>query len=331
MAVVPSENLIPRSGAPIVVDARAVSRRYGKKLALVDVDLTVAAGQIHALLGPNGAGKTTLLRVMTGLQDPTSGSVRIMGRETRSSPLELRRLVGLVPSGDRSFYLRISGLENLTFFGRLHGMRRREAVRRALETLEQVGLADSARMRVGTYSHGMQKRLSVARALLTDPQVLLVDEATHDLDPEGSRRIRELVRSIAHHGTAVIWTTQRVDEINGFVDAVTLLRRGRVQFAGTVPELLAHAAPRRYLVRLRNGALEPARVESAGEAALGRLGDLAVAAAGRGDFFLTLRDGTVLGDALASLTGAGIQVLACRAEESELESAFLRLTQGDEQ
>src|SRR5439155_16951566 len=106
-----------------------------------------------------------------------------------------------------------SGLENLVFFGRLHGLRRRAALERAREVLEQVGLQDVATRVVYSYSHSMQKRLSVARSLLTDPEVLFVDEATHDLDPEGALRIRELVSDVAARGAAVVWATQRIEEI----------------------------------------------------------------------------------------------------------------------
>jgi ABC-2 type transport system ATP-binding protein len=110
--------------------------------------------------------------------------------------------------------------------------------------LEAVGLTDAARRRVGVYSHGMQKRLSIARALLTAPGVLLVDEATHDLDPEGAERVRSLVAERAAAGAAVVWTTQRVDEISGFAGRVTLLSAGRVRLAGSVSELLAEAGVR---------------------------------------------------------------------------------------
>jgi ABC-2 type transport system ATP-binding protein len=166
---------------PCAVEVRGLVRRFGEREALKGVDLTARTGEIHALLGPNGAGKTTLLRVLTGLVDPSEGSVRILGADGRGRAARGR--VGLVPAGDRSFYLRISGTENLLFFARLHGMRKRAAVARAREVLEDVGLTEAAGRPVGGWSHGMQKRLSVARALLTSPPVLLVDEATHDLDP----------------------------------------------------------------------------------------------------------------------------------------------------
>ena len=108
-----------------LIEARCVSRRFGRTVALDDVSLAVAAGEVHALLGPNGAGKTTLLRILTGIVEPTSGSASVMGLDPSKSSRLLRRQIGLVPSGDRSYYLRLSGLENLVFFARLQGFRRR--------------------------------------------------------------------------------------------------------------------------------------------------------------------------------------------------------------
>jgi ABC-2 type transport system ATP-binding protein len=307
------------------VDAQRVSRSFGRRTALEAVSFSIAPGEIHALLGPNGAGKTTLLRILGGLIEPTEGAVRVLGRDAAGSTRMHRSAIGLVPSGDRTFYLRISGLENLAFFARLHGFRRREAVGRAREALGSVGLAEAAGVPVGEYSHGMQKRLSVARALLTDPPVLLVDEATHDLDPEGARLVRSLVGGIASRGTAVAWATQRIDEIRGFAHRVTLLHRHRVQFSGSVPALLAQAVNRRHLVRLANGTgpVEPITVSRA----VGRLASATPAASGEPEhYLLSLADGTVLGDALAALAAAGIKILSCREERSELEEAFLNLT-----
>jgi ABC-2 type transport system ATP-binding protein len=310
-----------------IVEARGVSRRFGDRWALQEVSLELGLGEIHALLGPNGAGKTTFLRIFSGLLAPTGGVVRVMGEEVSGSSRALRRRLGLVPSGDRSFYLRLSGLENLVFFARLHGMRRQAAMARAHMILEQVGLSESARIPVGAYSHGMQKRLSVGRALLTAPALLLVDEATHDLDPLGAHEARELVRELATEGTAVIWATQRLDEIRGFANSVTLLDRGQVRFAGSVPELMAHAVPRRYLLRVRNGRPDGQGLHSRLERVLaGR----AVVSAPSGDdaehYVVTLAQDVVLGEALASLTEAEIDVLACREERSEIEEAFLSLT-----
>jgi ABC-type multidrug transport system ATPase subunit len=299
------------------IKARGVVRRFGQKTALAGVDLTVAAGELHALLGPNGAGKTTLTRILCGIVDLHAGSVTTSGS------------VGLVPSGDRSFYLRLSGLENLVFFGRLHGLRRRAAQTRALRLLEEVGLSEAATLPVGRYSHGMQKRLSVARALLPEPSVLLVDEATHDLDPEGASRIRSLVADLARRGAAVLWTTQRIEEIRDFADGVTLLHRGQVRFTGSVAALIACAPARRYVVSVRNGnPHRPPDLQTL-QRVIGPDARITIAPGGPGNFLLTPGQDRALGSAIAELSGNGFEVTACRQERAEIEEAFLALAGGE--
>src|SRR3954470_19801212 len=230
-------------GAP-AIDVRGLERRFDQRVAIAGIDLSVRAGEIHALLGPNGAGKTTLLRTLAGLVDPSVGAARVLGIDVAKGPRALRGRVGLVPASDRSAYQRISGVENLAFFARLHGMRKRVAFERARAVLADVGLGDKAETPVSGWSHGMQQRLSVARALLTDPPVLLIDEATHDLDPVAAATVRTLIADRAAAGTTVLWATQRLDELRNFADEVTLMTHGRVTFTGSVEALAARAIPR---------------------------------------------------------------------------------------
>jgi ABC-2 type transport system ATP-binding protein len=321
-----------RPGGPAAIQAERISRRFGRTEALREVSLEVRSGEIHSLLGPNGAGKTTLLRILAGLVDADAGEIRIGEMSmTDLRDRSFRQLIGLVPSGDRSFYLRISGLENLVFFARLHGLSFRQARQRARDCLAAVGLADAAGARVGVYSHGMQKRLSVARALLMDPPLLLVDEATHDLDPQGALQVRRLLGERARQGAAVIWATQRIDEIRGFAHRVTLLHRGRLRFRGPVPEFMAMAGAGRHLLHVRDGADLPGGVLSVARGALGGMGTVVEAAEGeRGHYLMALPEDITLGEALTRLVRAGIEVLACREERSEIEEAFLRLTEEDE-
>jgi ABC-2 type transport system ATP-binding protein len=288
-------------------------RRFGPATALAGVDLDVRAGEIHALLGPNGAGKTTLIRILAGLTEPSAGEVRTSGA------------AALVPSGDRTFYLRISGLENLIFFARLQGLRLRAARRRAHELLADVGLAEAGRLPVGRYSHGMQKRLSVARALLQTPTVLLVDEATHDLDPEGALKVRALIRDLATQGTAIIWTTQRIEEVRDFADTVTVLREGVVRFRGSVAELIARAPEQRFVVTIRNGhpdrPPDPAQLQHV-------LSGIAHVSAGQheaGQFVLVPSKDRTLGAAFVALATSSYDVLSCRPERAEIEEAFMAL------
>jgi len=319
----------PAGEGSAAIDVVGVHRRFKETVALDGVSFRVDPGKIHALLGPNGAGKTTLIRVMTGLVQPDAGEVRLMGVTLSGvTSRDVRRLFGYVPSGDRTFYLRISATENLAFFARLYGMSRRQALVRSAEVLEAVELASAAKLPVGVFSHGMQKRLSLARALLLSPPVLFVDEATHDLDPEASARARSLVADAARGGAAVVWATQRVDEIRGFADRVTLIDRGVVRFEGTVPELMGTSGARRFLLHIaRRSGVAPL---------VGRVTDLLGSSANvlpvgdegdEGEHILLVLEGDMaLGDAIAAISNDGIKVVACREERSEIEQAFLKLT-----
>jgi ABC-2 type transport system ATP-binding protein len=307
------------------VEVDEVSKDFGSHRVLDRLSMTARPGEVQALLGPNGAGKTTLLRILCGLVDPGAGSVRIAGIDPTTDPTECRRRIGFVPSSDRSFYLRLSARENMLFFARLQGMRRRDAERRVTEVIDEVGLGDAARRRVGLFSHGMQKRLAVARALLTDPPVLLVDEATHDLDPVGAARVQELVRVAADRGAAVMWATQRLDEIRGFADGVTVLAQGVVRFAGSVPELMAIGTNRRYVLELTGARVRGTRRVMAsfdGRVALRR-----ASSSDRAQWLLDLDDGAVLGHVVAALQAEGVDVRACREQESGMQLAFLQLTE----
>lgn len=313
----------------LAIELSGISRRFGAIQALDDVSVAVPRGEIHAILGPNGAGKTTLLRVAVGLVHPERGAVRIAGAPvTTPYSRATRARFAVVPSGDGTFYLRLTGMENLAFFARLLGLSRRAALERARRCLEAVDLVEAAGIRVGTYSHGMQKRLSIARALLADPPLLLFDEATHDLDPAAARRIRELVGKAAAAGAGIVWTTQRIEEIRGFCDRVTLLKRGTVRFNGTVSTLVAHGISHRYVIQLASPDASGGDALGAASRSVDGLAAVARADASEdGAYLLTVRDGIPLGRAIAALSSDGLEVLSCRQAGSEIEDAFLALTE----
>ena len=161
----------------------------------------------------------------------------------------------------------------------------------------------------------MQKRLSIARALLVSPPVLLVDEATHDLDPPGAERIRELIRALAAQGTAVLWATQRVDEIRGFADRVTFLADGAVRFAGSVEGLLAFGQAGRYVLRLGPATPEVLEAAIGGSGTPRRHAQTATSPSRRSRAYRSAH-------AIARLHAAGVSVLDCGRERSEVEAAF---------
>jgi len=216
------------SGHPIAV--RSLGRDFGPRQVLSDVSLTVAAGEGHGVLGPAGAGKSTLLRVLAGQIGATAGSVRVLGHRPGAPALAGR--VAFVEAGDDSSYQRISGVENLVFFGRLRGLTQRDAFARAEAVLDETGLAAAARGPVGEWTPAMRRRLAFARALLSDPEVLLIDAPAHEL-----ATARELVAGRARRNTAVLWAARRLDELAGAARTVTLLADGRVRYSGTVSAL----------------------------------------------------------------------------------------------
>lgn len=321
----------PQTQQPVIV-AHEVWRRFGERSVLRGVSLSASAGEIHALLGPNGAGKTTMLRILTGLIEPTQGSVLVEGQTPRPAQRGASSRLGFVSSSDRAFYLRISGLENLVFFARLHGMSRRDALARAHQLLEQVGLGDAAGQRVYEYSHGMLKRLGFARALLSRPAALLIDEATHDLDPEGAMTIRKLTQELAAAGAAVIWTTQRIEEIQGLADRVSVIVRGSLAFCGTVPDLADRASVQKYVMTVSNGGASGPELLAAVRAALeGRAVVSPLPGADERRFGITLDPQVVLGEAFTALAERNLTLLGCREERPGIEDAFLRIARGEDE
>ena len=216
---------------PIVV--RDLHKRYGDVQALAGVDLAVATGEVVALLGPNGAGKSTLLRILATTVLPDDGEASVAGHRVDVDAAAARRSAGVAFGDERAWYGRLTGRQNLEFFGALHGLARSVARARAVELLDTVGLGDAAERRANTYSAGMRARLSLARTLLADPPVLLLDEATRALDPLAAVDVRARVTALAAAGKAVLFATHDLHEAAAVADRVVLLAAGRI--AGEQP------------------------------------------------------------------------------------------------
>jgi ABC-2 type transport system ATP-binding protein len=206
-----------------------------KVRAVVDVSLSVERGEIFGLLGPNGAGKTTTLKVLMGLVRPSSGRCELLGEPIGS--LQAKRRLGYLPETPY-FYDYLSGRELLVFMGKLFGMRRGDARRRADALLEQVGLAGAADLALRRYSKGMLQRVGVAQALVNDPELVILDEPMTGLDPLGRKDLRELIASLRERGKTVLLSSHILSDVELLADRVAILVRGRSVDTGPLAELL---------------------------------------------------------------------------------------------
>ncbi|AEE47321.1 daunorubicin resistance protein DrrA family ABC transporter ATP-binding protein [Cellulomonas fimi] len=237
----------------LAVRARGLTRRYGDTTVLDGLDLDVEPGTVHALLGPNGAGKTTTVRIVATLLAPHGGTAHVAGFDVVREAGEVRRRVGLV--GQHAAVDEIlGGRENLVMFGRLSHLGTREARRRADELVERFDLVDAADRPVATYSGGMRRRLDLAAGLVLDPEVLLLDEPTTGLDPGGRREVWQAVRELVRGGTAVLLTTQYLEEVDQLASQVSVLARGRLVARGTPDALKASIGQDRLDVVVRHEA-----------------------------------------------------------------------------
>ena len=221
--------------SPHAIEAAGLTKRFGGRLAVDDVELRVPRGSAFGYLGPNGAGKTTLIRLLLGLTDATAGSMSLLGR-----PVPAERAVALGRVGaiveEPHFHKHLSGRENLRIVA---AAREPQAHDRIDGALERAGLTDRADERVKRYSQGMRQRLGVARALLADPELLILDEPTNGLDPAGIHEFRAMIRGFVAEGRTVLLSSHHLAEVERICDRVAIADRGRIVAQGPIADLAA--------------------------------------------------------------------------------------------
>lgn len=221
-----------------VLEVAQVSKSYGTRQALHEVDLEVYPGQVVGFLGPNGAGKTTLLSIVAGLLQPDSGKVRVNGSDVVRDPLRAQRSLGFAPQST-GLYEPLTVEENLRFFGALAGLRRRQLVRRVAEVSEALLLGGLRSRQCQQLSGGEKRRVHTAIALIAEPPLLLLDEPTVGADIETRMALLELVQDLASRGTAIVYTTHYLPEVEALDAAVVLIDKGHVIARGSVDQLVA--------------------------------------------------------------------------------------------
>jgi ABC-2 type transport system ATP-binding protein len=209
---------------------RGKGLRKREIVALDHTSFTIERGELFGLLGPNGAGKTTLVRCIATLLIPDSGKITIFGNDAFKQSMEARRQLGLLTSGERTLYWKLSGRENLNFFAALYGLGGKERNKRIDYLMELLDLKDVDNERVEKYSSGMKQKLSLARAMLHDPNILLLDEPTLGLDPRFSRFIRTFIKDelIKKGGKTILLTTHYMDEADELCERIAFINRGKI-------------------------------------------------------------------------------------------------------
>ncbi|MEV8191372.1 ATP-binding cassette domain-containing protein [Rhodococcus pyridinivorans] len=220
----------------MALEAEGLTRAFGDRIVVDDVHLRVPPGRVHALLGPNGSGKTTIVRMLATLLRPTAGRARVRGFDVVHDATRVKRCIGFVGQY-HAVDLRLTGVENLMIVARLHGLAGRAAHTRTVELLDRFGLADAANRQASTYSGGMRRRLDLLAGMLVRPDVLFLDEPTTGLDPSSRNEIYGMVGELVAEGTAVLLTTQYLDEADRLADDITILDAGRTIATGTPAEI----------------------------------------------------------------------------------------------
>ncbi|KOX90172.1 putative ABC transporter ATP-binding protein YxlF [Thermus aquaticus] len=221
-----------------VIVTRGLTKRYGRVVAVEDLNLEVAEGEVFGLLGPNGSGKTTTILMLLGLTEPTSGEARVLGLDPMREPLKVKAKVGYLPD-QVGFYGELTAWENLRYTTRLLGLPEAEAKARIEEVLRRMGLWEVRDRRVSAFSRGMRQRLGLAEVLLKRPKVAILDEPTLGLDPEAAREFLDLIKGLKAEGITVLLSSHLLHQVQEICDRVGLFHRGRLALLGRVEELAA--------------------------------------------------------------------------------------------
>jgi len=316
-----------------IIEIRDLAKTYrvghGKRKRVVEalrgVDLTIEEGEFFGLLGPNGAGKTTLIQCLTTLLLPTRGGGSVNGYDLLREPRKVRASIGCMLTGERSIYWKLTGRENLDYFGALYHMpksRRRERVDSLVGLLDMEEFLDR---RVETYSSGQRMKVAFAKSIITDPPILVLDEPTITLDVHAARELRSIVSDLNHTGVTVVYTTHLMFEAEELCSRVAIIDDGAIKVLGTVEELKeesdedrvirieAPIIPEDAISQIR--ALEEVRrciVEYEGD---------------RRELLITChRPRDVLPDVIRTLAENGAAIKSVEVQPVTLETVFLRLT-----
>ena len=227
-----------------VVELAGVTKAYESKVAVNNLSLSIEAGQMFGLLGPNGAGKTSSIRMMMGITMPDSGRVSLFGRPFDRKSLER---VGYLPE-ERGLYKKMKVIEQLVFFGELHGLDKEEARKRSVEWAKRLEIADSLQKKTEELSKGMQQKIQFISALLHDPGLIVMDEPFSGLDPVNATLLERTLLELKDQGKAILFSTHRMDQVEKLCDSICLVNKGAAVLEGKMREIKSRYERNRVIV-----------------------------------------------------------------------------------
>jgi ABC-2 type transport system ATP-binding protein len=298
--------------SPYVVETEGLTKRFGDRTVVRDVELLVPRGAAFGYLGPNGAGKTTLIRMLLGLTPATAGSMRLLGVPVPAERAKALARVGAIVEEPR-FHGHLTGRENLGIVAAVRGP---DASGRIDSSLEQVGLAARADDRVKTYSLGMKQRLGIARCLLADPELLILDEPMNGLDPAGIQEFRGFVRSFVDEGRTIVLSSHLLDEVERTCDHVAIVDGGTIVAQGSIAELRGDG----HVVFVEADDNDRARDVLAESTAVERVVDDGAV------LTVSILDVRAVPDLNRRLVEAGVAVHRLEPQQASLEQRFLEIT-----
>lgn len=302
------------------IHAEDLSKSFGGTQAVRDISFDVRQGEISSLLGPNGAGKSTTISMLACLLKPTSGEAWVMGHSITREPMAVKAAIGVVPQ-DIALYTDLSAGENLTFWGKMYGLRGAALRQRVDEVLEIIGLTDRQKGAVAEFSGGMKRRLNLGIALLHKPQVIIMDEPTVGIDPQSRRNILDSIKELNRQGMTVLYTTHYMEEAQELSDHTAIMDQGQMIAYGTHDKLVKIVGELDRIDLVVGG--EPERVIEPWQATEG----VHRVSAEDGKLTLLVEDSNfVLPRLFESAARLRVRIASVEIQEPNLETVFLHLT-----
>ena len=302
------------------IEVLGLRKSFGENHAVQGVSFNVKQGEIFSLLGPNGAGKTTTISMLSCLLRPNDGDARVMGHSIRSDAMGVKSVLGVVPQ-DLALYEDLTARENLSFWGKMYGLRGSKLKLRVDEVLDVIGLRDRANERVGKYSGGMKRRVNIGVALLHKPKVIYMDEPTVGIDPQSRRNILDSVVALKDEGMTVLYTTHYMEEAQELSDHIGIMDHGKLIARGTHDELVKLVGQQTRIDLTLNG--DAANVMDSWQGIDG----VSRVSSEDGLISVLVKDSNlILPHLFESATRLSARITSVDIREPNLESVFLHLT-----